>query len=438
MSDIVDQTEAGDDPLEQYMMSLFSGPVDALVERDCIEQSESEPGPEPGPEREQATLPLENAESSSCTQKNTIGNMSIHEGHTQTVNKITDKNCLVTNKNLGVKNKALGVKNEALVTTNNGVTVTDQIGHKSSPKNYAQALLPKSPDNVSAKAPMPTPKKIGYTAEQIPSDLLLEPKQKRALQALLDQTLNVPLTPCPAEPKPQIDPQPIKSSAPASVISADTRVIAVQDKPRIQASAPNNPIISPQDAPLPSADVAFQDTCINQALKGSAVSALEAASQKPVCNNPDFRAHWSNHHPSWAQDTFDALLFKCRGVTLAIPLTALGHIYTHEEPLKQLPNTPSWMLGVKPLSQGQLKVIDAGAYFMPDRAPSLNMDSELYILGLAGCLWGFAVDTLTNPVTIKPEDVQWRPLNTNNPWLAGAIKKQMCVLIDAPALLTFL
>lgn len=393
MSDVVDQSEAGDDPLEHYMMSLFSVPSSTSSKLDItIPQEEKQEL-----ERNQNTV----------LRKSPRLNTVTGEMHTVASDQHPDKGSLITDDGL---------------KASSGTT----------------SILPTVVDDCKASASISTPKKSDYKAEQIPTDVLLAPNQKRELQALLDQSLNASLTSCADESYRQ----PIAS--PQRSVVATT--IAAQDKPRIQASTLHDSGIRLSDIPLPSTHLmpAIKTECTDemrvnhQVLTNSDVSALEAVCKTISPDLPDYRAHWSNHCPSWAQGTFDALLFKCRGVTLAIPLTSLGHIYTHEERLKQLPNTPSWMLGVKPLPQGQLKVIDAGAYFMPERAPSLNLEGELYILGLAGCLWGFAVDTLTNPVTITPEDVQWRSLNSHNPWLAGAIKKQMCVLIDAPALLTFL
>ncbi|HEY7771559.1 MAG TPA: chemotaxis protein CheW [Marinagarivorans sp.] len=256
--------------------------------------------------------------------------------------------------------------------------------------------MPKRPPALQSQAA------LLMSAGQIPRDVALSDGQKRDLQRLLDQKLLSSATP--------VDERPLEPP-PAPEVPRENCAKAIPD----------------QDSELAPEHVERLEACTHKSTRASL--APEAV----------YRGHWQHQLPDWAATRFDVLLFSCRGVSLAIPLISLGHIYWQTEPLHQLPGGAPWGLGVKPLHKGgQLKVIDAGAYFMPERSGCLDFDAGLHILALADSDWAFAVDRVANPVAVTPEDVQWRPFSRNNPWLAGAIKHHMCVLIDTPALITLL
>lgn len=248
----------------------------------------------------------------------------------------------------------------------------------------------------------------------VPTDLtpaLLSTDQKVGLQKLLHQTVNL--------------------SEPSSPVTETPLIEAPLTEESSAHIAPHHQMI--KAAPLKGKRVHLHDLADREIVQPVADTSLACAPARSTCAAK--RGHWVNNKPAWAQGDFDALLFKCRGVTLAIPLVSLGHILLQSEGLKKLPHLPSWVLGIKPGSTGAQKVINGGAYFLPERPPCSNLDDPLYIIGLADSLWALAVDQLHSPIKIMPGDVQWRPLSAANPWLAGTVKQKMCVLIDAPALL---
>ena len=314
-------------------------------------------------------------------------------------------------------------------------------------ENRNPANNPVSPPKPLA-APQPARSEpiARITAEQIPSDVPLSEEQKKGLQKLLDQKLLMAPEPF-SESVPNVEAAPDRALAP-SIELAPNIELAPKTVP-IEPEAPAviaAPVIPPA---MPREEVAIVDNKLPEELPDKAVAPLNATPQVPqACEpedsalaapgEPNYREHWMQQLPDWGQSRFDVLLFSARGVTLAIPLIALGHIYLQNAPLNQVPGLPPWVIGVKPLTQGQLKVIDAGAFFMPDRPHRLNTDEDLHLLSIADSQWAFAVDSVANPVTIGTADVQWRPLSAASPWLAGAIKQHMCVLVDTPALLKLL
>ena len=251
-------------------------------------------------------------------------------------------------------------------------------------------------------------------AEQVPTDIPLSEEQKKGLQKLLDQKLLI-------APEAFAEPQ-----SPPEIMAGEEGLDVVDYSPARADTQLLEPEVVEEligEEPLPAVEL------LDENIDGS---------QPEPQRVHNYREHWNNQLPDWGQSKFDALLFSSRGVTLAIPLIALGHIYLQTKPLNQLPSLPSWVIGVKPLTHGQLKIIDAGAFFMPERPNRLNTDADLHLLALADSQWAFAVDSVANPISISVGDVQWRPLSDANPWLAGAIKHHMCVLIDTPALLKLL
>lgn len=277
-------------------------------------------------------------------------------------------------------------------------------------KPLNEAIADESPLVQTALEPMRLP------AEAIPADVALSSVQKHSLQKLLDRQMSAPAA----------EAENLQVAAPTlAVDEADEQSLNIAGAELlIDASLPSEQEgrDSEQDEPL-EPDGASQDAA------GVEQELAHELTQK------SHREHWANGLPDWGSQRFDVLLFSCRKVNLAIPLISLGHIYLERGSLTQMPSLPAWVLGVKASAAGNLKVIDAGAYFMPERAATLDADDELHIVSLAGSQWAFAVDTVANPISMTIEDVQWRSQSPQSPWLAGAIKREMCVLIDPPALL---
>ena|SRR5690554_5637348 len=62
----------------------------------------------------------------------------------------------------------------------------------------------------------------------------------------------------------------------------------------------------------------------------------------------------SNGRPMWAQQQFDVLLFKVSGLTLAVPLIALGQIQPITEELTPLFGQADWFMGLQPTAGGKI------------------------------------------------------------------------------------
>ena len=128
---------------------------------------------------------------------------------------------------------------------------------------------------------------------------------------------------------------------------------------------------------------------------------------------------------------FQALFFEVAGLTLAVPLKALGGIHELGE-VNHLFGKPKWFKGVMINREEKLNVVDTARWVMPEKydeqlEASLNYQ---YLITLGDSQWGLLAEKLINNITLSKEDVKWRTNNSKRPWLAGVIKEKMCALID--------
>ncbi|HTF96942.1 MAG TPA: chemotaxis protein CheW [Cellvibrio sp.] len=139
-----------------------------------------------------------------------------------------------------------------------------------------------------------------------------------------------------------------------------------------------------------------------------------------------------NGLPQWAQSRFDVLLFQVSGLTLAVPLIALGQIQPLTEELTPLFGQADWFMGLQPTPAGKIRTVNTAKFVMPERYDEAFLATAKYVVSINGVPWGLAVDTVNQPITLQPEDVKWRSDRSKRPWLAGTVKDHMCALLDIP------
>ncbi|CCQ09706.1 CheW domain protein [Pseudoalteromonas luteoviolacea B = ATCC 29581] len=142
---------------------------------------------------------------------------------------------------------------------------------------------------------------------------------------------------------------------------------------------------------------------------------------------------------AYLEGEFQALFFEVAGLTLAVPLQALGGIHQLGE-INQLFGKPKWFKGVMINREQKLSVIDTARWVMPEKyTPDLAEKlSYQYLIMLGDSHWGLSAEKLVNNITLKPDDVKWRTSAGKRPWLAGVIKEKMCALIDVENLIALL
>ncbi|MDX1554333.1 MAG: chemotaxis protein CheW [Marinobacter sp.] len=134
--------------------------------------------------------------------------------------------------------------------------------------------------------------------------------------------------------------------------------------------------------------------------------------------------------PEWSDKPFECLIFTVAGLQLAVPLVLLGAIHRIEEPVKPIPGSPRWYMGMRPDRDHNLRVVDTAEWIMAGRAPADARDNYRFVIRLDSSEWGLACDDVAQSFTLKPDEVRWRTGRSKRPWLAGTVIDHMCALID--------
>lgn len=134
--------------------------------------------------------------------------------------------------------------------------------------------------------------------------------------------------------------------------------------------------------------------------------------------------------PEWSDKPFECLIFTVAGLQLAVPLILLGAIHRIDEPVKPIPGSPRWYMGMRPDQDRNLRVVDTAEWIMAGRAPSDARDNYRFVIRLDSSEWGLACDDVAQSFTLKPDAVRWRTARSKRPWLAGTVIDHMCALID--------
>lgn len=139
--------------------------------------------------------------------------------------------------------------------------------------------------------------------------------------------------------------------------------------------------------------------------------------------------------PSWAEESFECLLFDVAGLTLAVPLVCLGTIHPLAgTELTPLFGQPDWFLGILPGQEGNLKVLDTARWVMPERYREDFREGLQYVISVQGYEWGLAVHQVSRSIRLEPSEIKWRSQRSQRPWLAGTVIEHMCALLDVSAL----
>ncbi|ARU26819.1 chemotaxis protein CheW [Cellvibrio sp. PSBB006] len=224
---------------------------------------------------------------------------------------------------------------------------------------------------------------------------------------------------------------------------ADPDLVQQQKLEKLLQSARPQVVAPPE--PVPIAPVAeIQEWEIEPSPTEPAISA--ALDIVPEHTDPDVssgspeESHYTveeltwaeNGRPQWAQKDFDVLLFQVSGLTLAVPLIALGQIQPLTDELTPLFGQADWFMGLLPTPAGKIRTVNTAKFVMPERYDENFLKTAKYVISIDGVPWGLAVDSVNQPITLKPTDVKWRSERTKRPWLAGTVKDHMCALLDIP------
>lgn len=182
----------------------------------------------------------------------------------------------------------------------------------------------------------------------------------------------------------------------------------------------------PRVAPRPAPNVA---KAVPAARSGAPEPVIpEAEKQATDMSSPP--AMEPPGRPEWSHKPFECLIFTVAGLQLAVPLILLGAIHRIDEPVKPIPGSPRWYMGMRPDRDHNLRVVDTAEWIMAGRAPADARDNYRFVIRLDSSEWGLACDNVAQSFTLKPDEVRWRTARSKRPWLAGTVIDHMCALID--------
>lgn len=210
--------------------------------------------------------------------------------------------------------------------------------------------------------------------------------------------------------------------------------------PPIEAS----PTVTSPDPNIASVPVVInpvEDSAADTAVDGHINNDLNSPTEDETAVKSGVNAilAWEpNGRPVWAQQRFDVLLFDVSGLTLAVPLVALGQIQQINESLTPIFGQSEWFMGLLKTANGPIKTLNTALFVMPEKYDQTFLDTAKYVVTIDGLPWGLAVNSVNQPVTLEPSDVVWRSQRTKRPWLAGTVKSAMCALVDIPQMAAIL
>lgn len=247
---------------------------------------------------------------------------------------------------------------------------------------------------------------------------LLEEHKRQKLQEMLSRQALPKVKPVEAktEVKARVEAKPATDTK----LDLDTRVTdkttsETATKPVLKVTAPDTKI---------EADTRHLDHIDTQVVVESATEEAQGVYKL---------LEWGeNGRPIWAEGEFDALFFDVAGLTLAVPLVALGQIVNLNKKPTSIAGQSEWFMGMFSTSLGDLRTVNTALFVMPERYNPEFLNTAKFIISIDGLPWGLAVDKVNQPVRLKPEDVNWRTERGKRPWLAGTVKSKMCALIDIP------
>lgn len=213
-------------------------------------------------------------------------------------------------------------------------------------------------------------------------------------------------------------------------------LLAQVTKPKVQQISQTTIEVPPvQTIPEAKQDVSIR-TRVAEHIEPADIPQDEIVSRK---SKAGFAEQDVSTEKEYRQGDFQALFFEVAGLTVALPLKALGGIHKLL-PVNKMPGKPDWFKGVMLQREQKISVVDTGRWVMPEKFDHQQAETHnyQYVIMLSNSAWGLACDKLINTVTLKQDEVKWREAAGKRPWLAGLIKQHMCALLDVDALIRLL
>lgn len=223
-----------------------------------------------------------------------------------------------------------------------------------------------------------------------------------------------------------------------SALLDDSESAVLQPSVEQVVKAVTRPVLEKPEPILPIATLEFREPLFTEAeLARLPVSvAVVETEQNVVAPVEEVQVvDEATEQVAWSDAPFECLLFDVAGLTLAVPLAALGSIYSFEPgELTPIFAQPDWFIGILPAQSGNLKVLETARWVMPERYTADMREDLKYVISINGFDWGLAVHQVRNSIRLEPNQVKWRTQRGQRAWLAGTVIEHMCALLDVEVL----
>lgn len=140
--------------------------------------------------------------------------------------------------------------------------------------------------------------------------------------------------------------------------------------------------------------------------------------------------------PAWASPDFEAVLFRIRGLKLAIPTWKVFGVEPYPDVVTPVDGAdPRWIGRFTAGGRG-VTLIDLSRIVIPGRYGARDTGPGDRMILFGDGEWAFACDQDVEIVTLEGHRVQWATRRTSRRWLAGTAMAHGCGLLDVEGLIT--
>lgn len=233
----------------------------------------------------------------------------------------------------------------------------------------------------------------------------------------------------------------VENNASQRVVNLQPIISPVGEKPKLpEAQVESRPVLIKEEInkvfeTLPPVAPPEVELKIKETTEVAAEEIIAATTQ--LEEQPQSKTHIGK--PDWAEEEFQAMLFKVAGLTLAVPLVELnGIVEWKDENITRMPGHADFYLGLMSHLGKNIPLVDTARLVLPpDKLSKFVGENPLERLTRVVLIndgqYGLACDEVDEVITLKPDDVRWRSERTQRKWLAGTVVEHMCALLDAQA-----
>lgn len=205
------------------------------------------------------------------------------------------------------------------------------------------------------------------------------------------------------------------------VAVAEPEVAVAEPEVATEVAVPEVVVAEPQVAVAPVV------TQVKQ--KQKVLTPQELAQERMRAKLQAISANWKNVDLG---EQFQVLFFLVQGVRFAVPLIDLGGIFECDK-ITQLFGKPSWFMGITDVRGLKINIVDTLRWVMPEIGDS--PDKYPYLISLGKSQWSIGCDVLEGNRTLTSNQIKWREIPGNRPWLAGIVTSEKCALLHVSALI---